>query len=333
MGRYIDPLLMSPKLKFQLDGKGLPIRLDLFIRHEVPDLSRTEVQRLIRSGAATVNGRTVDTPSTRVDSGDIVGFDAPGPDIPETRPIPQNLDFGVVYEDEHVIVVDKPAGLAVHTGAGRKDKTLVNGLLAIFPELAELEPSERPGIVHRLDADTSGLMVVGRTPEAASALSVAIKEREVDRRYVAMVVGRFTGRRGVIDRPIGRHPTIRTRQAVVPNGRPARTRFAFAAGFYALGKALSMVSLKLETGRTHQIRVHMQAIGYPILGDPVYGVVLPEIPLRRQFLHANQLGFKHPITGEGLEFTSPLPRDLACAQAVIGAPSSVAFTAVGYSPR
>ena len=260
---------MSPKLKFELDGDGLPIRLDLFIRHQAPDLSRTEVQRLIRSGAATVNGRTVDTPSTRVDSGDIVEFDAPGPDISETRLIPQNLNFGVVYEDEHVIVVDKPAGLAVHAGAGRKDKTLVNGLLAIFPELAELEPAERPGIVHRLDADTSGLMVVGRTPEAASALSAAIKEREVDRRYVAMVVGRFTGRRGVIDRPIGRHPMIRTQQAIVPGGRPARTRFAFAAGFYALGKALSMVNLKLETGRTHQIRVHMQAIGYPILGDPV----------------------------------------------------------------
>ena len=120
-------------------------------------------------------------------------------------------------------------------------------------------------------------MVVARTADAATALSSAIKEREVDRRYVAMVVGRFTGRRGVIDRPIGRHPTIRTRQAIMPDGRPARTRFAFAAGFYAFGKALSMVNLKLETGRTHQIRVHMQAIGYPILGDPVYGVVIPEI--------------------------------------------------------
>lgn len=324
---------MSPKLTFELDGEGLPIRLDLFIRHEVPDLSRTEVQRLIRSGAARVNGKAIVTPSAKVDAGDRVEFEAPGPALPYAAPLPQNLDFGVAYEDEHVIVVDKPAGLAVHAGAGRHDKTLVNGLLAIFPELAELQPAERPGIVHRLDADTSGLMVVARTADAATALSSAIKEREVDRRYVAMVVGRFTGRRGVIDRPIGRHPTIRTQQAIVPGARPARTRFAFAAGFYALGKALSMVNLKLETGRTHQIRVHMQAIGYPILGDPVYGVILPEIPLRRQFLHANRLSFKHPITSERLEFTSDLPRDLARAQAVIGAPSSVAFSAVGYSPR
>jgi len=319
--------------RFELDGDGLPIRLDLFLRQEVPELSRVEVQRLIRACAARVNGRIVDAPSSKVDSGDTVEFDAPGPVQLDVAPVPQKLDFRVAYEDEHIIVVDKPAGMAVHAGAGRKDQTLVNGLLAIFPELAELEPVERPGIVHRLDADTSGLMVVGRTSEAASALSAAIKERDVDRRYVAIVVGRFTGRRGVIDRPIGRHPTIRTRQAVVPNGRWARTRFAFAAGFYALGKAFSMVNLKLETGRTHQIRVHMQAIGYPILGDPVYGVILPEIPLRRQFLHADRLSFRHPITGEGLEFTSPLPRDLACAQAAIGAPSSVAFTAVGYSPR
>ena len=169
--------------------------------------------------------------------------------------------------------------------------------------------------------------------EATSALSATIKSREVDRRYVAMVVGRFTGRRGVVDRPIGRHPTIRTRQAIVPNGRPARTRFALTAGFHAFGKALSMVDLKLETGRTHQIRVHMQAIGYPILGDPVYGEIVPEIPLRRQFLHANRLSFAHPSTGEQLTFRSPLPPDLASAQAGIGPPSSVVFGASGYCDK
>ena len=320
-----------PKLTFELDGEGLPIRLDLFIRHEVPDLSRTEVQRLIRSGVARVNGKAIVTPSAKVDAGDRVEFDAPGPTESDAPPVPQDINFRVAYDDEHVIVVDKPAGMAVHSGAGHADGTLVNGLLSRYPELAELEPIERPGIVHRLDADTSGLMVVGRTHEAASALSTAIKEREVDRRYVAMVVGRFTGRRGVIDRPIGRHPTIRTRQAVVPNGRPARTRFAFTTGYFAFGKNLSMVNLKLETGRTHQIRVHMQVIGYPILGDPVYGIVIPEIPLRRQFLHANQLAFRHPITGEQLTFRSPLPPDLARAQARIGPPSSVVFSASGYS--
>ncbi len=320
-----------PKLKFELDGDGLPIRLDLFIRHEVPDLSRTEVQRLIRSGAATVNGRTVYSPSTRVDSGYSIEFDAPGPDLPESRPIPQNLNLRIAYEDNHIIVADKPAGMPVHAGAGRQDKTLVNGLLARYPELANLEPSERPGIIHRLDADTSGLMVVARTPDAATALSAAIKAREVDRRYTAMILGKMPPRPGVIDRPIGRHPTVRTRQAVVPNGRPARTRFAFSTGHEAFGKPFAMVNLKLETGRTHQIRVHLQAIGYPIVGDPVYGVVVPEIPLRRQFLHANQLAFIHPITNEHLALRSPLPTDLALALATVGPPSSAVFTSSGYS--
>ena len=311
---------MSPQLTFELDVDGMPIRLDLFIRGEVSDLSRTEVQRLIRSGAARVNGKTVLTPSAQVDAGDHVNFDAPEPTEPDAPPVAQDLKFRVVYDDEHVIVVDKPAGMAVHSGSGRGDGTLVNGLLARYPELVELEPVERPGIVHRLDADTSGLMVVARTGDAASVLSAAIKSREVDRRYVALVVGKLPAGGGIIDRPIGRHPTIRTRQAVVRGGRSARTRFAFAAGHYAFGKSFSMVDLKLETGRTHQIRVHMEAIGYPIVGDPVYGAIIPEIPLRRQFLHAKQLGFEHPITGERLALCSPLPRDLAYAQTRIGPP-------------
>ena len=224
---------MSPKLKFELEGDGLPIRLDLLIRHEVPELSRTEVQRLIRSGSATVNGRTIDNPSAKVDAADLVEFDAPGPALPDVPPVPQDLDFNVVFDDDHVIVVDKPAGMAVHAGAGRTDGTLVNALLARYPDLAVLEPAERPGIVHRLDADTSGLMVVARTARAASSLSAAIKAREVDRRYIAMVVGKPPISAGVVDRPIGRHPTLRTRQSVVLDGRPARTRFHFIAGDFA----------------------------------------------------------------------------------------------------
>jgi 23S rRNA pseudouridine1911/1915/1917 synthase len=322
---------MSPKLTFDLDGDGLPMRLDIFVRREVPDLSRSEAQRLIRAGAASVNGCVVDNPSTRVASSDLVEFAAPGPELPDAPPMPEQIDFDVVYDDDHLIVVDKPAGMVVHSGAGRKDGTLVNGLLARYPELAQLEPSERPGIVHRLDADTSGLMVVARTADAGSALSDAIKAREVDRRYTAMVVGKFPHRPGVIDRPIGRHPTIRTRQAIVKGGRPARTRFAFRAGFHAFGKALSMVDLKLETGRTHQIRVHLQAVGYPILGDPVYGIVLRELPLCRQFLHAHRLSFRHPTTGKELAFTSPLPPDLTQVQVRIGPPSSTVFTYAGDS--
>ncbi len=319
---------LSPKLTFELEGDNLPIRLDLLLRHEIPDISRTELQHLIRSGAAMVNGQVVEVPSTRVDSGDTVEFNVPGPSIPDAPPIPQNLDFRIAHEDDHIIVVDKPAGMPVHAGAGRPDRTLVNGLLARYPELANLEPAERPGIVHRLDADTSGLMVVARTPESTTALSAAIKAREVDRRYVAMVIGNLERiRTGVIDRPIGRHPNIRTRQAIVEGGRNARTRFAFNAYFRAFDKFFSRVNLKLETGRTHQIRVHMQAIGFPILGDPVYGVTVPEIPLRRQFLHANQLSFSHPVTGKHLAIQSSLPFDLARAQATIGHPEAVIFSA------
>ena len=320
---------MSPKLTFELDGDGLPIRLDHFIRHEVTDLSRTEVQRLIRSGAATVNGQTIVTPSAKVESGDHVEFDMLGTTESDAAPVPQNLDFKVVYDDDHVIVVDKPAGMTVHTGAGRPDGTLVNGLLARYPELSGLQPTERPGIVHRLDADTSGLMVVGRTSEAVSTLSAAIKAREVDRRYIAMVVGELPPGPGVIDRPIGRHPTIRTRQAVVPNGRPARTRFVFSAGFNVFGKPISFVNLKLETGRTHQIRVHMEAIGYPIVGDPVYGVNIPELSLYRQFLHAISLAFQHPVTGDHHRFTSPLPPDLTRVLTNIGSASSSGYGGFG----
>ena len=321
-------------MKFELDGDGLPIRLDLFLRHEVPDLSRTEVQRLIRAGTARVNGRTVDAPSTRLNSGDVVEFASPDAGSPDTRPIPQDLDFRVAYEDEHVIVVDKPAGLAVHVGAGRQDGTLVNGLLARFPDLADIEPVERPGIVHRLDAGTSGLMVVARTTDVAVKLSCAIKRREVQRFYIALVVGKLPlGRGGVIDQPIGRHPRIRTRQSVVPDGRSARTRFYPLTHYWASRKPLTLVQLKLETGRTHQIRVHMQAIGHPVIGDPTYGVSVPGIDLRRQFLHAHCIEFHHPATGEPLEIKSQIPDDLANVLRHVDPPSETPWGAERYSIR
>ena len=303
---------MPPNLKFDLDGDGLPIRLDLFLRREVPEFSRTEAQRLIRSGAAIVNGVVVNTPSTNLKRGDILEFEASDPVLHDAPPTPQNLDFDVVYDDEHVIVVDKPAGLAVHAGAGRRDGNLVNGLLARYPDLANLEPSDRPGIVHRLDADTSGLMLVARSQDAATKLAADIKNRAVGRWYIALVDGKIRGHlAGRIDRPIGRHPTIRTRQAVVDGGKPARTSFFVLAHYQIAGRNLTLVQLRLETGRTHQIRVHMQAIGLPVIGDTVYGVTPPGISLNRQFLHAHRIEFDHPATSETHEFTSPLHADLA----------------------
>ena len=310
------------KLRFEVGGVGLPVRLDLFLRGEVVGFSRSEVQRLIRSGAVSVNGLVVSSASALVRAGDCVEFEVPDRvdrvESGDVVPVAQDVDFGVVYEDEHVVVVDKPSGLSVHAGAGRKDGTLVNGLLWRYPELSELEPIERPGIVHRLDADTSGLIVVARTVESAAGLSAAMRAREVDRRYVAMVLGKLPADAGVIDRPIGRHPTVRTRQAVVEGGRLARTRYAYRSGLSAFGRDFSMLSLRLETGRTHQIRVHLEAIGCPVLGDPVYGVVVPEVPLRRQFLHAERLAFRHPMSGEVVDVSSGLPSDLAGAMEVIG---------------
>ena len=318
---------MSQILTFELGGDGLPIRLDLFIRHEISGLSRTEVQRLIRTGNASINGHVVYTPSTKLKCGDYLEFDIPGAPPADAPPVKQHLKFDVVYEDEHLLVVDKPAGLAVHAGAGRSDGNLVNGLIARYPEIADLEPNNRPGIVHRLDADTSGLMVVARTAVAVKALSTAIKARDVDRRYTAMVVAkhRKSSSHGIIDRPIGRHPTIRTKMAIIKTGKSARTRYVRSAGYSAFGHELQRVDLKLETGRTHQIRVHMQSIGLPILGDPTYGTVIPELPLRRQFLHANRLGFVHPISEIPMAFDSNLPRDLQGVMRIIGQPHTVGY--------
>ena len=268
---------------------------------------------------------------TRVDSGDTIEFNGPGQTLADLPPEPQELDFDVVYEDDHVIVVDKPAGMVVHAGAGRQDKNLVNGLLARYPELANLEPAERPGIVHRLDADTSGLMVVARTTEASAALSAAIKAREVQRYYIALVAGRLPlARGGIIDQPIGRHPRNRTRQAVVPDGRPARTRFFPLTHYWTDGKPLTLVQLKLETGRTHQIRVHMNAIGYPVVGDPTYGVALHGIELSRQFLHAHCIEFHHPVSGEILEFNSEIHDDLAKVLKQVNPPSETPWGAEKY---
>ena len=330
-GLLVGRMTVPHTLTFDLEGDDLPIRLDLFLRRELPDISRTELQRLIRSGAATVNGQVAEVPSTKVGAGDTVQFDAPGATSPDLDPVPQNLDFDVVHADDDVIVVDKPASMAVHAGAGRIDGTLVNGLIARFPEIAKLEPRDRPGIVHRLDADTSGLMVVARNAGAATKLSAAIKAREVQRFYIALVAGRLPlAQGGIIDQPIGRHPRIRTRQAVVPDGRLARTRFFPLTHYWASGKPMTLVQLKLETGRTHQIRVHMQAIGYPVIGDPTYGITPPDVDLHRQFLHAHCIEFHHPATGELLEFNSQIHDDLANVLTQVSPPSETPWGAEKY---
>jgi len=266
--------------------------------------SRAEVQALLADGSVLVDGR-VPAKSERVTLGAVVELLAE-PDA-ELLPEPEPVPVDVVDADPDVIVVNKPAGLVVHPGAGHEHGTLVHGLLAEFPELVAVGDRRRPGIVHRLDRDTSGLLVVARTPDAYEALVRALAAHDVDRRYLALVRGVPDAARAVIDAPIGRSTRRRTRMAVRAAGRPARTNYERIAADPD-GRA-ALLECRLETGRTHQIRVHLAAIGHPVIGDAAYGTDTEPV-LGRPFLHAYRLGFAHPRTGEPRSFHAPLPRDL-----------------------
>jgi 23S rRNA pseudouridine1911/1915/1917 synthase len=213
-----------------------------------------------------------------------------------------------VYEDDQVIVVDKPAGLVVHPGAGQQSGTLVHGLLARVPDLAGVGDADRPGIVHRLDKGTSGLMVVARTPEALADLTAQLKRRDVERRYLALVLGEVAEGKGVVDAPVGRSTRQPTRMAVTARGRAARTRYEVLER-YTDPVSATLLECRLETGRTHQIRVHLAAIGHPVAGDTRYGRA-DALAMKRPFLHAHELAFDHPGDGARRRFQSPLPADL-----------------------
>ena len=280
------------------------------------DVSRSSVDILVAAGRVTIDGRAVTSRSTRLVEGQTLDVDrpdevdAPGPEADPT------VEFVVVHADDAVIVVDKPAGLVVHPGAGHRSGTLVNGLVARFPDLSDLpglvdsEP-DRPGIVHRLDRGTSGLMVVARTPDAYHSLVGQLSSREVSRTYRALVLGTIEGESGLIDAPIGRSVSSPTRMAITRKGKEARTRYRVEQRF-TLPAPTTLVRASLETGRTHQIRVHLSAIGHPVVGDPPYGQgrSLPDASVGRPFLHAYALAFDHPVTGERVSWTSELPDDL-----------------------
>jgi 23S rRNA pseudouridine1911/1915/1917 synthase len=278
-------------------------RLDVFLARRLPDLSRAHAQRLIADGHVRVDGDSP-KPSLRLEPGARVEVERPAP-APVTVQ-PEAIPLAVLYEDGDVIVVDKPAGMAVHPGPGHTSATLVNALLAHCPDLAGIEGSLRPGIVHRLDKDTSGLLVVAKNDHAQLALTAQMAERTAHKEYLALVQG-SPPPSGTIDAPIGRHPGQRKRMAIVAEGRPSRTHFR------ALGPVGgdTLVLATLETGRTHQIRVHFAGIGHPVVGDTVYG--RRSDLLDRQFLHAWRLGFRHPRTGEWLQLEAPLPEDLRAA--------------------
>jgi 23S rRNA pseudouridine1911/1915/1917 synthase len=270
--------------------------------------SRREVQDLLAERAILVDGAQV-AKSHRLEEGEVIALlgapQAPGPPGPDPSVV-----VTVRHEDDDVVVVAKPPGLVVHPGAGHPDGTLVNGLLARYPELAGVGDPQRPGIVHRLDRDTSGLLVVARTPEAYEVLVEALSEHRVARDYLALVWGHLDSPRGVIDAPIGRSVRRPTRMAVREGGRRARTSYEVRETYVV--PEVSFLACALETGRTHQIRVHLQAIGHPVVGDPVYGGHRPASALSpgRPFLHAAALAFAHPRTGDPVQVEEPLPDDL-----------------------
>lgn len=289
---------MEQRLEFTVSSSGG--RLDKYLAEQC-QISRSHAQKLISEGQVTVNDRLAKA-SQRLNAGDRVVANILPP-----SPIslaPEAIPLKVVYEDNDLIVIDKPAGLVVHPAAGHPSGTLVNAILARCPDLGPIKGTIRPGIVHRLDKDTSGLMVIAKNDAAHANLSRQIKQRSLRKRYVALVAGHLLPDRGAIDAPIGRHPKDRKRMAVVSGGREARTEYRVIRYF----DDYTLVEVMPETGRTHQIRVHFAAIGHPVFGDPVYGKKSPL--LGRQFLHACKLGFSLPSSGEYVEFKSELPLDL-----------------------
>ena len=287
-------------------GQGGKHRLDVSVAEGVEGLSRSAAQRLVRAGAVSVNGVVETRASRTILPGVEIRVDMPEP-VGVTELVATPQQFGIAYEDKHLLIVNKPVGLTVHPGPGHETDTLVNGLLARYPEIREVGEPERPGIVHRIDRDTSGLIIVARTQEAYVPLSDAIRERRVRRTYKALVRGGPEADEGVIDAPLGRDPRNRQRQAIVDDGREARTRFRVLERL----ARTTLLELELDTGRTHQIRIHLSSIGNPVVGDAVYGrAAKGPGGLARQFLHAAGLSLKHPISGETIEQDSSLPEDL-----------------------
>jgi 23S rRNA pseudouridine1911/1915/1917 synthase len=289
---------MDKSYRLTADGEA---RLDKYVCAQHPELSRTRVQKLIAAGNITVNGRPA-KPGLRLSPGDEIDITIPPTPPQELKP--EAIPLKIIYEDDDLFAVDKPAGLTVHPAPGHPGHTLVNAILAHFPHLADIGDSLRPGVVHRLDKDTSGVMLVAKNSAAQANLSKQFKSHSVTKAYLALVKGKLEPESGIIEADIGRDPRNRKKMAVVAQGREARTEYRVVK---YIGN-FTLLEIMPETGRTHQIRVHLAAIGFPVVGDKVYGV--KSLHLSRQFLHACRLGFKLPSTGEYVEFESALPEDL-----------------------
>ena len=290
--------------RFEVEPPDAGQRIDIFLAQRQPHFSRSRIQSLIRSGHVRRNGKSC-RPRDSVHAGDIVLLTEPAP-VPIDLAA-ENISIRILYEDDHLLVVNKPAGLTVHPGSGVKSGTLVNALLFHCKALSGIGGEMRPGVVHRLDKDTSGCLVVAKHDEAHQRLSRQFAHRQVSKYYLALCQGKFRRQNGEIVASIGRHPVHRQKMTVLATGRPARTVYEVLEQTHDG----ALVLCRLLTGRTHQIRVHLRHLGHPILGDKVYGKPLSKYP--RQMLHAWRLGFYHPMTGEWLEFEAAVPEDFVQA--------------------
>lgn len=278
-------------------------RLDVTLAQLFPDYSRAQIQLWIREGAVSINNTLVTKTRHLAKTGQTVSINTTLENQGEWQP--QDIPLNILYEDDTLMVINKPVGLIVHPGAGNPDKTLVNALLHYAPELSTLP---RAGIIHRIDKDTSGLLIIARTLPAHTALVKMMQARDIHREYRALVLGQMISG-GTVNAPIGRHPSLRTKMAVISNGKPAITHYRVLTRF----AKHTLLSVKLETGRTHQIRVHFAHIGHPVVGDSVYGKRGNEdkvLTLSHQALHAYRLSLTHPVTHEKLTWTAPMPEDM-----------------------
>ncbi len=302
-------------LTFRATAEDAGARLDAYLAARVEGWSRARIQRLVEDGDVLVRGRTA-KPAYKLREGDDVEVELAPADT--TGFAPEEIPLAIVYEDEDLLVVNKPAGLVVHPAAGVPSGTLANALAFHFSQLSTRAGAARPGIVHRLDRGTSGLIVVAKNEAAHENLADQFREREVFKSYVALVHGRVQEESGRVEQAIARDPRNRTRMAVVGGGRPALSLYRVRRRF----DRFTLLDVEIKTGRTHQIRVHLQWLKHPVVGDAVYGdgrdntITDPRLrarlgALKRQFLHAEQLGFRHPRTNEPLRFTAPLPAELA----------------------
>ena len=299
------------KRKFQLTDEAAGMRLDLYLAGVLPDCSRSYLQKLIKSGRVTLDGNSVTVNKSALPASGVLVLDIPEI-AADDAPAPEDFEFELLYEDQYMAVINKPAGVVVHPAPGNPDGTVVNAILSRYPELrsAELPDGSRPGIVHRLDKDTSGCLAVARTPEAQARLCAAFAERATGKTYLALTAGIPEPMQGRIENLIGRHPVNRQKMAIVPrNGKVAVSEYTVKHSGLIGNRPAALVQVKIFTGRTHQIRVHLSSLKTPVLGDELYGGARSCAGVPRQMLHAWRLQLPHPVTGELIKVEAPLPDD------------------------